>query len=134
MVCLMVVMVCLMPAGAIRGFVEVLVLALAEASVGAGAEAAAEADSGLGGRFELANNLQKGWILCQEEMVQGLRAKVPAQAAVWAKARVKVEAEWVDLLQQGRAEIAYVQTAEQRPLTLPDSLVMQKAVLSVVRK
>jgi len=58
-------------------------------------------------------------------MVQGLRARDPAQAAVWAKARVKVEAEWVDLLQQGRAEIVSVQTAELRLLMLPDSLVMQ---------
>jgi hypothetical protein len=68
--------------------------------------------------------LQKGWILCQEEMVQGLRAKGPAQAGVWVEAKAKVEAEWADHLPQGRAEIAYVRAAEQRSLTLPDSLVM----------
>jgi len=78
--------------------------------------------------------LQKGWISCQEEMVQGLQARVPAQAGVWGKARAKVEAGWADHLQQGRAEIVYVRTAEQRPLMLPDSLVMQRAVRNVVRK
>ena len=67
-------------------------------------------------------------------MVQGLQAKGPAQAEVWAKAGVRVEAEWADRLQQGRAVIVYVLTVEQRSLMLPDSLVMRKAVLSVVRK
>jgi len=78
--------------------------------------------------------LQKGWILCQEVMEQGLRARVPAQAGVWVEAKAKVEAGWADRLLQGRAVIAYVRTAEQRLLMLQDSLVMQKVVLSVVRK
>ena len=67
-------------------------------------------------------------------MVQALAVRVPAQAEVWVEARVRVEAEWVALLQQDRAEIVSVRTAEQRPLILPDSLVMQKAVRNVVRK
>ena len=67
-------------------------------------------------------------------MVQGLPARVPAQAGVWAEAKDKVEAGWADHLQQGRAVIAYVQTAGKRLHMLPDSLVMQKAVLNVVRK
>jgi len=69
--------------------------------------------------------LQKGWLLCQEEMVQGLPAGVPARAGVWAKDRARVEAGWVDHLRQGRAEIVSVRTAEQRLLMLPDSHVMQ---------
>ena len=47
-------MECLMPAGAIRGFVEALVLA--EASVEAGGAVAAEVDLVIGNRFELAVN------------------------------------------------------------------------------
>ena len=78
--------------------------------------------------------MQKGWILCQEVTVQVLVVKDPAQAGVWAKARARVEAEWVDHLRQGRAEIVSVRTVEQRLLMLQDSLVMQKAVLSVERK
>ena len=58
-------------------------------------------------------------------MVQGLRARVPAQAGVWVEAKAKVEAEWADHLPQGRAEVVSVQTAEQRLLMPPDSLVMQ---------
>ena len=67
-------------------------------------------------------------------MVQGLPARVPAQAGAWVEVRARVEAEWADHLQQGRAEIVSVRTAEQRLLMLLDSLVMQKVVLSVVRK
>jgi hypothetical protein len=69
--------------------------------------------------------VRKGWLLCQEEMEQGLPAGVPARAGVWAKDRARVEAGWVDHLLQGRAEVASVQTAEQRLLILPDSPVMQ---------
>jgi len=80
--------------------------------------------------------LQKGWLLCQEEMVQDRLAGVPEQAGAEArvKAKVKVEAGWAGHSPQGRAEIAYVQTAEQQSLILPDSPVMQEAVLSVVQK
>jgi len=67
-------------------------------------------------------------------MVQGLPAKVPAQAGVWAEAKAKVEAEWVDHLLQGRAEVVSVRIAEQQLLILPGSLVMQKAALNVVQK
>ena len=66
--------------------------------------------------------------------VQGLRARVPVQAGVWAEDRARVEAGWADHLPQGRAEIVYVRNAEQRLLMLPDSLVMQKAVLNVEQK
>ena len=55
-------------------------------------------------------------------------------AGVWGEAKAGVEAEWADHLQQDRAEIVSVQTAEQRLLMLSDSLVTQKAVLNVVRK
>jgi len=77
--------------------------------------------------------LQKGWILCQEVTVQGLAARVPAQAGVWAEARARVEAGWAAHLQQGRAEVVSARTAEQQLLMLLDSLVMQRAVLSVER-
>jgi len=67
-------------------------------------------------------------------MVQGLLVKDRVQDVVWDEARARVEAEWAGHLQQGRAEIVSVQTAEQLPFMLPDSLVMQEAVLNVVRK
>ncbi len=67
-------------------------------------------------------------------MVQGLRARVPAQAGVWVEAKAKVEAGWADHSRQGQAVIACVRTADQRSLMLPDSPVMQKVVLSVVQK
>jgi len=67
-------------------------------------------------------------------MVQGLPARVPVQAGVWVGARARVEAEWADHLQQGRAEIVYALTVDQRSLMLPDSLVMRKAVQNVVQK
>ena len=67
-------------------------------------------------------------------MVQGLAARVPVQAGVWVEVEVKVEAEWVDHLPQGRAVIACVRVAEQRSLMLQGSLVTQKAVLNVVHK
>ncbi|MBE9520483.1 MAG: hypothetical protein IME97_05075 [Proteobacteria bacterium] len=53
--------------------------------------------------------MQKGWILCPEEMVQGLQAKV----AAWGEAKAKVEAEWVGRSPQDRAEIVYARTAQQ---------------------
>jgi hypothetical protein len=65
-------------------------------------------------------------------MVQVLLVKGPAQDVVWDEARAEVEEEWAAHLQQGQAEIASVQTAEQLALMLLDSLVMQKAVLNVV--
>jgi len=78
--------------------------------------------------------LQKGWILCQEATVQALLAKGPAQDVVWDEARARVEVEWADHLQQGRAEIASVRSAEQQLLILQDSHVMQRVVRSVERK
>jgi hypothetical protein len=67
-------------------------------------------------------------------MVQDLLVKGPAQVVVWDEAKVLVEAGWADRLPQGRVVIAYVRTAEQRSLMLLGSLVIQKAVLNVVRK
>ena len=67
-------------------------------------------------------------------MVQGLVARVPAQAGVWVELKARAEVGWADHLQQGRAEIVSVRTAATRPLMLPGSLVMQKAVLNVVQK
>jgi hypothetical protein len=67
-------------------------------------------------------------------MVQGLSARVPAQAGVWVEAKAKVEAEWADHSPQARAEVVSAQTAGKRLLTLLDSRVMQKAVLNVVQK
>jgi len=92
------------------------------------------ADAGeFSGKFKLAL-LQKGWILCQEVTVQGLRARVPVQAGVWVEAKDKVEAGWADLMPQGRAVIAYVRAVAQQPLMLRNNLVMQKVVLNVVRE
>jgi len=67
-------------------------------------------------------------------MVQVLAAKGPAQDVVWDEVRARVEAGWADRLQQGRAEIASVRSAEQRLLILLDSLAMQRVVLSVEQK
>jgi hypothetical protein len=63
--------------------------------------------------------------------VQVLVAKGPAQDVVWDEAKVRVKAEWVDRLPQGRAEVVSVRTVEQQLLMLQGSLVMRKAVLSV---
>ena len=71
--------------------------------------------------------MQKGWILCQEVMVQVLEAKGPVRDVVWAEAKVKarVEAEWAGRLQQDWAEVVSVRNAGQRLDMLPDSLVMR---------
>ena len=58
-------------------------------------------------------------------MEQVLLVRDPAQDVIWDEARARVEAEWADHLQQGRAEIVSVQNVEQRLLILPDSLVMR---------
>ena len=63
-------------------------------------------------------------------MVQVLAVKAQEQT----EAKVRVEAKWVDRLQQDRAEIVSVQAAEQRLGMMQGSLVMRKAVLNVVRK
>ena len=63
-------------------------------------------------------------------MEQVPAAKGPVQGVV----RARAEAEWVDRLQQVRAEIVFVRNAELRLLMLSDSLVMQKAVRSVEQK
>ena len=67
-------------------------------------------------------------------MVQGRAVVDPAQAAVWVRVKARVEAGWADHLQQGRAEIVSVRTAEQRPLMLQGSLAIQEAVPNVVHK
>ena len=78
--------------------------------------------------------MQKGWVLCQEVMVQGLAAKVPAQAGGWVEVPDAAEAEWADHLLQGRVEVVFAQAVAQPYHTLQGSLVVQKAVLNVVRK
>ena len=80
------------------------------------------------------DKLQKGWILCQEVTVQARQVKDPAQVVGWDEARARVEAGWVDHLQQGRAEIVYALAAEQRLLMLQDSLVIKEAVQIVEQK
>ena len=67
-------------------------------------------------------------------MVQGLPARVPAQAGVRVKARARVEAEWADRLPQDRAAVVYARTVEQQSLMLPGSLVMQKVAQNVARE
>jgi len=63
----------------------------------------------------------KGDLLCQEVTEQAQLVKDQVQVGVWVEAKAKVEAEWVELLQQDRAEIAYAQTAAQQCPTLLDS-------------
>jgi hypothetical protein len=63
--------------------------------------------------------------------VQVLLVEDPAQDVVWDEARAKVEAGWADHLQQDRAEIVSVQTAEQRLLMSLDNLAVRRVVLSV---
>jgi hypothetical protein len=58
-------------------------------------------------------SLQKGWILCQEEMVQALQARDAAQAVVWDEGKAKVEAEWVGRTPQDRVAVVYVRNAQQ---------------------
>ncbi len=56
-------------------------------------------------------------ILCQEEMVQGLRAwgraavEVWVADVVWVAPRARVEAEWAARLRLGRAETVSARTA-----------------------
>lgn len=100
---------------------------MAEAEVGV-----VVAAGDFGNRLKLTFICRKEGFLCQEAMGQVLRAKGPVQDVVWAKD--KVEAGWVDRLPQGRAEIAYAQTAVQQFLMLRDSLAIKEAVQSVVRK
>ena len=58
-------------------------------------------------------------MLCPEVMVQDLPARGPAQAVVWVetKVKVKVEAEWMDHLPQGRADNASVHSAAKESRT-----------------
>ena len=114
-------MVCLMLAGAIRGFAEVLVLA----EVSVGAVVAAEADLVSGGRFKLAPDCRKELILCQEAMEQGRAAGDLGQAEVWVEVKAKGEVEWVDHLPLARVEIVSAQVVDIRWLMLLASLVMQ---------
>ena len=67
-------------------------------------------------------------------MVQARQVKDPAQVVGWDAVRARVEAGWAVPLQQGRAEIAYAQAAEQLLLMLPDSHVIKEVVLNVVQK
>jgi hypothetical protein len=67
-------------------------------------------------------------------MERALRVKVPAQAEVWVEVKAKVEAGWADRLQQVRAEVVSVRTAEQRLPMLQDSRAMRRVVLSVEQK
>jgi hypothetical protein len=67
-------------------------------------------------------------------MVQVLLVKGPAQDVVWDEARAEVEEEWAGLSQQDRVEKVSVQAVERQLLMLPDSLLIQKAVLNVARK
>ena len=67
-------------------------------------------------------------------MVQDPLVKDLAQDVARDEAEVRVEAEWAVLFQQDRVEIVSVQAVERRLFMLPDSLVMQKAVLNVARK
>ena len=46
-------------------------------------------------------------------MVQVRRVKDPEQDAVQGEAKVKAEAEWVDLTPQGRAEIVYARNVQR---------------------
>ena len=63
-----------------------------------------------------------------------LQGKVPAQDEAEVRVKDRVEAEWVDRMRQVRAEIVSVRNAERRLHMLPDNLVMQKVVLSVVQE
>ena len=67
-------------------------------------------------------------------MVQGLQAKVPAQAGVWVEAKARVKAEWAVRLPLDRVEIVYAQVAAIQSLILQGNLVMQKVAPNVVRK
>jgi len=53
---------------------------------------------------------------------------------VWVEVPEAVEAEWVDHLRQGQAEVVSVQAEGTESLMLLDSLVMQKVVRNVVLK
>ena len=57
--------------------------------------------------------MQKGWILCPEEMVQDLLARDEAQVVVWDEAKARAEAEWVGRTQQDRAEVVYARNAQR---------------------
>ena len=67
-------------------------------------------------------------------MEQDRAVKVPAQAAVWAEGKVRVEAEWEGHLPQGPAEIAYVRAAIIQNRILLGNPVIKKPALNVVRQ
>ena len=58
-------------------------------------------------------------------MEQAQLVKDQVQVGVWVEAKAKVEAGWVGLLPQGRAEIASAQNAEQQLLILLHSLAIK---------
>ena len=68
-------------------------------------------------------------------MVQGLRARVPAQAEVWveAKAEEGAEAEWAAHLLPGRGEIVCARAAVKRWRTLSEHRVTDKVVPSAAQ-
>ncbi len=66
--------------------------------------------------IRVSNQLQKGGILCREEMEQGRAARDAAPAEVWGEDRV--EAEWEGRSPQDREEIAYARNAATRFLIL----------------
>ena len=67
-------------------------------------------------------------------MVQGLPARVPAQAGVWVEAKARVEAEWVAHSPQDLVETVYVQAAAIKSRILSDNRVIKTTVQNVVRK
>jgi hypothetical protein len=76
--------------------------------------------------------LQKGWILCQEEMEQDRAARDAVAVEVWDE--VRVEAEWEARLPQGPAEIVCARIAVRRSLISSDNPVINKFVPNAARK
>ena len=67
-------------------------------------------------------------------MEQGRPARDAAAAEAWGGVRAREEAEWADLLLQGREEAAYAQNAVRKCPTLSGNRVLERLVLSVGRE
>ncbi|KPJ68429.1 MAG: hypothetical protein AMJ43_00395 [Coxiella sp. DG_40] len=67
-------------------------------------------------------------------MVQGLPAKVPAQAGVWVEVPDAAEAEWADHLPQDQVVVVYVRAAGNKSPISSDNPVINKPALSAVRE
>jgi len=98
-----------------------------------GAGAAVAPDSATDGEY-LTPDPWKGWLSCQEEMVQVRQDKVPARDADWGAVRGKVEVAWAVRFRPARAGFAYVRNAPTKRPTSPDNPAFRERAPSAVHR